>query len=58
MVCNTTASLGKLTCTYYVDFSKCQDKFGQFICSKTDSKYLGVKLKVFKEDDKKEIQLV
>ena len=26
---NTTASLDKLTCTDYVDFVKCQDRFGQ-----------------------------
>ena len=28
MVYNTTASLDKLTCTDYVDFGKCQDRFG------------------------------
>ena len=26
----TTASLDKLTCTNYVDYGKCQDRFGQF----------------------------
>ena len=30
MTYNTTASLDKLTCTDYVDFGKCQDRFGQF----------------------------
>ena len=54
MVYNTTASLDKLTCTDYVDFGKCQDRFGQFSWSKNDSKYLDVKLKVFKKDDNKE----
>ena len=50
---NTTASLGKLTCTDYVDFGKCQDQFGQFSWSKNISNYLDVKLKVFKKDDNK-----
>ena len=58
MAYNTTASLDKLTCTDYVDFGKCQDKFGQFSWSKNDSKYLDVKLKVFRKDDKKEFRLV
>ena len=30
MAYNITASLGKLTCTDYVDFVKCQNKFGRF----------------------------
>ena len=30
MAYNTTASLDKLTCTDYVDFDKCQGRFGQF----------------------------
>ena len=54
---NTTASLEKLTCTDYVDFGKCQDRFGQFSWSKNDSNYLDVKFIVFKEDDNKEFQL-
>ena len=33
---NTTASLDKLTWTDYVDFGKCQDRFGQFSWSKND----------------------
>ena len=45
MAYNTTASLDKLTCTDYVDFGKCQDRFGRFSCSKDDSNYLDVKLK-------------
>ena len=55
---NTTASLDKLTCTDYMDFGKCQDRFGQFSSSKNDSNYLDVKLKIFKKDDKKEFGLV
>ena len=58
MAYNTTASLDKLTCTDYVDFGKCQDRFGRFSWSKNDSNYLDVKLKVFRKDDKKEFRLV
>ena len=58
MADNTTASLDKLTCTDYVDFGKCRDKFGRFSSSKNDSNYLDVKLKVFRKDDKKEFRLV
>ena len=58
MAYNTTASLDKPTCTDYVDFGKSHDRFGQFSCSKNDSNYLDVKLKVFRKDDKKEFQLV
>ena len=58
MAYNTTASLDKLTCTDYVDFGKCQDRFGQFSWSKNDSNYLNVKLKVIRKDDKKEFRLV
>ena len=55
---NTTASLDKLTCTDYVDFDKCQDRFGHFFWSRSDSNYLDVEHKVFRKDDKKEFQLV
>ena len=58
MAYNTTASLDKLTCTDYVDFAKCQDRFGRFFWSKNDSNSLDVKLKVFKKDDKNELRLV
>ena len=37
MAYNTTASLDKLTCTDYVDFGKCQDRFGRFSWSKNYS---------------------
>ena len=58
MAYNTTASLDKLTCTDYVDFGRCEDRFGRFSWSKTDSNHLDVKLKVFKKDDNKEFRLV
>ena len=58
MAYNTTASLGKLTSTDYVDFGKCQDRVGQFSWFKIDSNYLEVKLKVFKKDYNKEFRLV
>ena len=58
MAYNTTASLDKLTCTDYVDFGKCQDRFGRFSWSKNDSNYLDEKLKLFRKDDGKEFRLV
>ena len=58
MAYNTTASLHKLTCTNYVDFGKCQDRFGRFSWSKNDSIFLVVKFKVFKKQDSKEFRLV
>ena len=58
MAYNTSASLDKLTFTDYVDFGKCQDRFGRFSWSKNDSNYLDVKLKVFRKDDKKVFRLV
>ena len=58
MAYNTVASLDKLTCTDYVDFDKCQDRFGRFFWSENDSNYLDVKLKVSRKDDKKEFPLV
>ena len=58
MAYNTTISLDSLTCTDYVNFCKCQDRLGQFFWSKNDSKYLNVKLKVFKKSDNSEFRLV
>ena len=58
MAHNTTATLDKPTCLNYVDFGKRQDRFGQFFRSKKQSKYLDVKLNVFKKDDNKDLQLV
>ena len=58
MGCNTTASLDKLNCSDYVDFGKCQDRFGRFSWSKNDSNYLGVQTQSIRKDDKKEFRLV
>ena len=58
MAYNTTAFLNKLTCTDYVDFGKCQDRFRQFSWSKIDFNYLVVEVKVFEKDDIKEFRLV
>ena len=52
MVYNTTASLDELTYTDYVDFGKCQDRFGSFFWTKNGYNYLDIKLKVFKREDK------
>ena len=58
MAYKTTACLGKLTCTDYVEFGKCQDRFGRIFWSKIDSNYLDVKLKVFKRDGNIDFRLV
>ena len=58
MAYNTSASFDKLTCTDYVDFGKCQGRFGRLSWSKNDSNYLDVKLNVFKKDDNKEFRLL
>ena len=52
MAYNTTETLDKLTCTEYVDFGNCQDRFARIFWTKNDSKYLDIKLKVFKREDK------
>ena len=52
MAYNTTETLNKLTCTDYVDFGKCQDRFGRFSWTKNDSNYLDIQLKLFKREDK------
>ena len=57
MAHNTTVSLDKMTCTDFVDFAKIQNRFGQFSMSKTDSKYLDIKLKSFTKDDNEEFRL-
>ena len=51
MAYNTTETLDKLACTDYVDFGKCQDRFGRLSWTKNDSNYLDIKLKVFKRED-------
>ena len=57
MAYNTTAILDNLACTDYVDFGKCQDRFGQISWSKNSFDYLDVKLKVFKKDENKQFRL-
>ena len=52
MAYKTTAFLDKLADTDFVDFGKCQDRFGRFSWSKNDSNYLDNELKVFKREDK------
>ena len=52
MACNIKETLEKLACTDYVDFGKCQDRFGGLSWSKNDSNYLEIKLKLFKREDK------
>ena len=58
MAYNTTTSFDKLTCTDFVDFGNCQDKFGRLSWSKNDSNYLDLKLNVFSKDDKEGFRLV
>ena len=57
MTHNTTASLDKLARTDYVDFGKCQDRFGRISWSKNSFDYLDVKVKVFKRDENKQFRL-
>ena len=52
MTQNTTATLDKLACTDYVDFGRCQNRFGRTSWSRNLFDYLDVKLKVFKKDEK------
>ena len=53
----TTATLDKLACTDYVDFGKCQDRFGRISWSKKSFDYLHVKLKLFKKDENKDFRI-
>ena len=57
MAYNTAATLDKLVCTDYVDFGKCQDRFGRSLWSKNSFDYLDLKLKVFKRDKNKQFRL-
>ena len=52
MAYNITETLDKLACTDYLDFGKCQDRFGRLSWSKNDSDYSEIKLKVFKRENK------
>ena len=57
MAQNTTAFLDKLACSDYVEFGKCQDRFGRNFWSKNSTDNLHVKLKVFKKDEDKECRM-
>ena len=57
MAYNTTTTLDKLACTNYVDFGKCQDRFGRISWSKNCFDYLDVKLKVLKKNENKQFRL-
>ena len=57
MTYNTTATLEKLACTDYVDFGKCQDRFGRISWSKNTFDYLDVKLRGFKNNENKHFPL-
>ena len=52
MAYKTTEALDKLTCIDYLNFGKCQDRFGRFSWTKNDSSYLDFKRKVIKREDK------
>ena len=54
---NTTATFENLACTNYVEFGKCQDRFGRISRSKNSFDYLDVKIKVFKRDENKQFWL-
>ena len=54
---NTRETLDKLACTDYLDFGKCQDRFGRIFWSKNSFDYLNMKLKVFKRDENKQFRL-
>ena len=49
--------MDKLACTNYMDFGKCQDRFGRIPWSKNSFDYLDVKVKVFKRDENKQFRL-
>ena len=57
MTYNTRATLDKLAFTDYVDFGKCQGRFGRIPWSKNFFDYLDVKLKMFKRDENKQYRL-
>ena len=57
MTYNTTATLDKLACTDYVDFGKCQDRFGRNFWSKNTFNYLDAEPKVFKREENKQCRL-
>ena len=58
MAYNTTASQDLLTCTNFVDFAKCEARFGHFSWSELDSNELEVKLEVLKGDENRDFHLL
>ena len=58
MAYNTTVSLNTLTCTNYVNFWNCQNRFGRFSWSENHSNYLDEVLKVFEKNDNKVFRLI
>ena len=57
MAYNTTATLDKLAWTDYVDFGKCQDRFGRISWSKKSFDYWDVNFKMFERDENKHFRL-
>ena len=49
--------MDKPACTDYVDFGKCQDRFGRNSWSKNSFDYLDVKLNLFKRDENNQFRL-
>ena len=58
MAYNITVFLNKLTGRAHVDFGGTQEKFAQNFWSEIDSKYLDLKVKVVKWDNRKDFCLV
>ena len=58
MAYNNTASVGKLTCTDYLDFGTRQIRVGLASLTKIDSNHMGVKIKVFEKDDNNDFRMV
>ena len=53
MAYNTSpTTLDKQTWTDYVDFNKCQDRFGHFFWIKKHSNYMDIRLNVFRRGSK------
>ena len=57
MTYNITTTSNKLACSDYVDFGKCQDRFGRISWSNNSFDYLDVKLKVLKRDERQQFRL-
>ena len=52
MAYNTSPTKHKQTCTDYVEFGKCQDRFVRFSWTKNDSNYLDIIVEMFKRECK------